>query len=187
LDENKKDKNMINDADFKALAMAAGILETAVPTARLEFPDDGSLSVTEFVESYKVAGDKPHWFPVPNPGDDLDPALIEAACGAKPSLAARAKLLKAAGADAYAQILAAWGGSPSTLVAGKNPKANGKVDDDAARDKRRKDHSTNPFSKRAWNITAQGALVKSLGLDKANAIARSVGSHVGAVRANPDY
>jgi hypothetical protein len=187
MDETKRDKTMMNDEDFKALAMAAGIVKTAVATARLEFPDDGSLSVAEFIESYKVAGDKPHWFPVPEPGDDIDPALIEAACGAKPTLAARGKLLKVAGADACAQILAAWGASASTLAPGTDPKAKNSADDGAARDKRRKDHANNPFSKRAWNITAQGNLVKTLGMTKANAIAKSVGSHVGATRPNPDF
>lgn len=37
----------------------------------------------------------------------------------------------------------------------------------------------NPFSAEGWNMTKQGNLVRTLGLDKANAIAAQVGSKVG--------
>lgn len=70
------------------------------------------------------------------------------------------------------------------LAPGKSPKA---ADTGKAPDKKPRDLSKNPFSKQGWSITAQGALVKSLGLDKANAIAKSIGSHVGATRPNADY
>jgi hypothetical protein len=65
--------------------------------------------------------------------------------------------------------------------------ARGEQEKKSAADKRRKDHSKNPFHRSAWNISGQGTLVKSIGLEKANEIARTVGSHVGATRANPDY
>ena len=48
------------------------------------------------------------------------------------------------------------------------------------------DHSKNPWG-RNFNVTRQGQLVKALGVDKAAALARSVGSHIGAVRPNIAY
>jgi hypothetical protein len=47
--------------------------------------------------------------------------------------------------------------------------------------------ATNPFGKAAWNVSAQGRLVKNLGEDKARAIARSVGVDLGATRPNPNF
>lgn len=52
----------------------------------------------------------------------------------------------------------------------------------------RKDNRTpderknNPWSREGWNVTRQGSIVKSLGIEKANALAKAAGSHVGAVR-----
>jgi hypothetical protein len=176
----------MTDDDMTELALAAGVVETAVADAIMRFPNDGSESFSAFLE--RVKPQVPHWYPPVEPGDDLDAALIEAACGAKPTLSARAALLKAAGPETYGKILRAWGCSERTLAPGVNPKAEAKsASDNDARDKRRKDHSGNPFHKSQWNISKQGALIKSLGLDKANAIAKSVGSHVGATRPNPDF
>lgn len=42
--------------------------------------------------------------------------------------------------------------------------------------------ANNPWSKGAWNMTKQGALVRELGEQKASEIAASVGSHIGATR-----
>jgi hypothetical protein len=182
VDEKERHETM-NDADFKTLAKGQGILETALDDARARFDASGADSVTEFFTELKASGEASHFWPEPEPGEGIDPALIERACGKKPTLAARAELREAAGPDGYAKILGAWGGSEKTLAPGKNPKAA----TEKAPDKNPRDLSKNPFSKQGWSITAQGALVKSLGLDKANAIARSVGSHVGATKANPDY
>lgn len=44
------------------------------------------------------------------------------------------------------------------------------------------DHSKNPWSRAGWNVTKQGAIVKSLGVEKASQMARAVQSHIGAVR-----
>lgn len=178
----------INDADFKTLVMSAGIVEPAVSSARLKFDDEtgGSVdvSVVGWIESVKASGESPHWWPNTYEKDIIDPKLVEAACGAKPTLAARAGLRKTAGPALYAEILGDWGASPSTLTPGKNPKAS---DNSGAKKATPRDHSNNPFHRSQWNISKQGELVKRLGLDKANAIAKSVGSHVGATRANADY
>lgn len=49
------------------------------------------------------------------------------------------------------------------------------------------DHASNPFHKSNWNLTKQSALVRSLGEDKARAIARSVGVELGSTRPNANF
>ncbi|HUI12988.1 MAG TPA: hypothetical protein VL048_05905 [Xanthobacteraceae bacterium] len=44
------------------------------------------------------------------------------------------------------------------------------------------DHKGNPWSSAGWSVTKQGQLVRSLGLEKASAMARAVNSHIGATR-----
>ena len=178
-----------SDDDFEALATGRGVLKPAFGDLRSRFEEDGRESLTEFIAELKASGEAVHFWPEPEPGEGIDPALIEAACGAKPTLAARAALRKAAGPEHYAKILAAWGVSDKTLARdgklapGKNPK----VSNEKSPDAKPRDHSNNPFHKSQWNISKQGALVKSLGLAKTNAIAKSVGSHVGATKANADF
>lgn len=181
-----------NPDDMRKLALADGVLETAVPDAIRDFKDDGSESFVECLARAKLDPNKAHRYPPPEPGDGIDPTLIEAACGSKPTLAARAALraacIVADGPRLYDEILSAWDCSEKTLVPGKNPKAvDASKANEAAIDQRRKDHSGNPFHRSQWNISKQGALVKSLGLEKTNQIAKSVGSHVGATRPNPDF
>jgi hypothetical protein len=45
-----------------------------------------------------------------------------------------------------------------------------------------KTHATNPFSKAGWSIQKQGALVRSLGIEKAAAMAKAVGVTIGATK-----
>lgn len=40
----------------------------------------------------------------------------------------------------------------------------------------------NPWSAEGWNVTRQGAAVRSMGIDRAQSLARSAGSHIGATR-----
>jgi hypothetical protein len=47
--------------------------------------------------------------------------------------------------------------------------------------------ATNPWSKEGWNVTKQGALVKSIGETKAAAIAAAAGSKIGATKPNEAY
>ena len=44
------------------------------------------------------------------------------------------------------------------------------------------EHAKNPWSKAGWSVTRQGQLVRSLGVEKASAMARAVSSHIGATR-----
>lgn len=45
----------------------------------------------------------------------------------------------------------------------------------------------NPWSAAGWNITAQGKIVRALGIDKAAAMAKSAGCKLGDVRPNPHH
>jgi hypothetical protein len=103
-------------------------------------------------------------------------------CKSKPSLKARGELLREVGATNYAKLAAEWG-SDISLRPGKAPagrEGETKKPDAAAR-------RDNPFSKEGWNITKQGALVKSLGIEKAGAIAKAVGVRIGDTRPNPNF
>jgi hypothetical protein len=177
----------ISDQDFEALCLAAGLLKSAVADARMNFSElgDDGISVSEFLKGIQDAGSKPHWWPNTFQRDSLDQKLIEAACGEQPTLAARAALLKAAGPELYAEVLADWGCSPNTLAPGKNPKS--PVAKSEEKQKTPRDHSKNPFHKSNWNVTNQSKLVASLGLEKAAGIARSVGVKIGDTRPNPDF
>lgn len=43
-------------------------------------------------------------------------------------------------------------------------------------------HKNNPFSKASWNVSAQGRLIRAIGLEAAAGIAASVNSKIGATR-----
>ncbi|SIO24742.1 hypothetical protein SAMN05443247_03123 [Bradyrhizobium erythrophlei] len=51
----------------------------------------------------------------------------------------------------------------------------------------RKPDKSNPWSAAGWNITAQGALAKRLGADKAASMASSAGCKLGDTKPNPHY
>lgn len=44
------------------------------------------------------------------------------------------------------------------------------------------DHKNNPFSRAGWNVSRQGVLIRSLGIEKASAMARAVGVTIGATK-----
>ena len=61
-------------------------------------------------------------------------------------------------------------------------------DDDASKKKNgAADHRNNPWHSSNWNISKQGALLRAVGTEKAAAMARAVGSTIGATRPNPNY
>jgi hypothetical protein len=47
--------------------------------------------------------------------------------------------------------------------------------------------TNNPFHKYAWNVTEQARLVKAIGLEKAEAIAKAAGVKIGATKPNADF
>jgi len=54
-------------------------------------------------------------------------------------------------------------------------------------DKPKVAHASNPFHRSNWNISAQGKLLRAVGPEKCAAIARAVGSTIGATRPNPNF
>ena len=52
---------------------------------------------------------------------------------------------------------------------------------------RRHAAKTNPWSKAGWNVSGQGKLVLSLGVEKAAQIAEAAGCRIGSTHHNPDY
>lgn len=179
-------KQMLDD-DVRALARGSGIVPTAEDDVLLNFPNDGSESFEEFITRIKPT--RPHWFPPPEIGHNIDPALIEAACGEHPTLGARAKLrdacIAADGEDLYVRLLDAWGASQKTLAPGRNPKATDKEVEDVRA--ARKPQASNPWSRAGWNVSKQGQLVTTLGIEKASAIAVAAGCVVGSTKPNAAY
>jgi hypothetical protein len=141
----------MNDEDFKKLVMGEGIVETAVSSVRLLYDDmkDPGLSVVEFIKGQKASAEPPlHWWPNTFEKDQINPKLIERACGAEPTLVARAELRKAAGPALYAEILNDWGCSEKTLVPGKNPKDDHTLTVDKAKKIVANEGENNPFNPR---------------------------------------
>jgi len=116
-----RETKSMEDADIETLALAAGVIKPAVYDVLVRYPNDGSESLTDFLTRLKPV--TPHWYPPAEPSDGIDAALIEAACGAKPTLAKRAELYKVAGPDVYAKILTQWDCSPTSLAPGRKPGA----------------------------------------------------------------
>lgn len=101
------------------------------------------------------------------------------------NLTARGKLVREVGKAEADKIAETYGLASSTDTArGKAP-----VRADAGGDKTKNaaKHKSNPFHRSNWNISAQGALLKAVGVEKCAAIARAVGSRIGDTRPNMDY
>lgn len=176
----------MNDADIRAIALAKGVVPTALYDIAVRFPNDGSVALDTWLDD--IRKEAPHYWPPRDETEDVDKALVLAACGPKPTLAARAALRAAAGAELYSKILTAWGCSERTLSPGTNPKnvTDGTEKKSEERAAKRPDAS-NPWCKLGWNISAQGRLVVALGAEKAAQIAASAGCRIGSTKPNPDF
>ena len=118
-----------------------------------------------------LRANKPHLLPVNNA--DADKAFA-----GKGNVTAAAKLIRDIGREAADKLAQQYGKAHALDskpgVAPQHQQKNG--------DGKPVDHSKNPWSRAGWNVTRQGAIVKSLGVEKASAMARAVQSHIGAVR-----
>jgi hypothetical protein len=135
----------------------------------------GGRTIEDFIKTLKT--EKPHCFPSAQAVD-----LQEQAFGSSPTLKSRGALYNEVGAANYAKLAEQWG-CDASLRPGKAPAGHESETKKPSLAARR----DNPFSKQGWNITKQGALVKSLGIEKAAAIAKSVGVKIGDTKFNPDY
>lgn len=180
----------IRDAhlEIERLAQDAGVMPSAVrELINLHAPyfkrigDDlihreTMQTIEEFVASLKT--EKPHYF-VSDTLDDLQ----ERAFGANPTLKARGELFNDVGPTLYRDIAKMWGASEGNLKPGTRPGP----DVEAEKNPEIVVKRNNPWSKQGWNITKQGALVASLGIEKSAAIARSVGCKIGDTKWNPKF
>lgn len=90
------------------------------------------------------------------------------------NLGDRAKAQRTMRPDLFADLLKAWGlNGPGDTKRGVRPVS---ANDDG---KSKTPDPSNPWSKAGWNVTKQGALIKSIGLDKAAQIAKAAGCKVG--------
>lgn len=106
---------------------------------------------------------------------ELDADLIEQAKAGNQT--ARGKLWRELHGDRPRTAEAETTAALDKLLKGETPAAK------KATDKPGPTHTgSNPWSADAWNITAQGKLVKAIGEVKAAQIAKAAGSHIGATR-----
>lgn len=109
---------------------------------------------------------------------DGEKAIADAAAafGAHPTFKARDHYYKTYGEDAYASEQKDWNSDPRYLKPGVWPAKYG----EPPKDQTPQGDSKNPWSAAGWSLTRQGSIVKSLGLEAAQRMAKSAGSFVGA-------
>jgi hypothetical protein len=97
---------------------------------------------------------------------------------------------RAGNKTAYAKVYVQLGkdrAATDALLGEKKPAAESSDDDATKKKIGTADHRNNPFSREGWNISAQGKLLRAVGVEKCAAIARSVGSKIGATQPSPHY
>jgi hypothetical protein len=185
----------------KLLEALPNILATAIPDflARLDFYrwDSVALAYKHVLTGATLEDDianlrqtSPHffadWSPEKSDEEILQDIIREAVLN--PTPASLGALYNKVGKLRYDTILAQHGVDPTPR--GRDGKMTpGKMEaDDSADSGKRKDHpSKNPWSAAAWNISGQGAIVRSRGLERAAAMAAKVGCVIGSVRPNPRF
>ncbi|WP_426437806.1 hypothetical protein [Bradyrhizobium genosp. P] len=129
------------------------------------------VSIEEWTKALRES--KPHFFP-PDTGDLIDRAKAG-------SLTAVSALYKQLGKQRFEEVMRQHGFSnPYDPRSAPKPGATGKKPFDPERAK-------NPWSAAGWNITRQGACVRSMGLARAQSIAKSCGCVVGSTKPNPAF
>src|SRR5260370_35687665 len=78
---------MTTEADIRAIALARGVREVALPDGLLQFPDDDVVSVAEWLAEMKP--ERPRWFAPP----------AEVAAAAPTDLTARCRFVPEVGAN----------------------------------------------------------------------------------------
>ncbi len=179
--------------EIEKLARTTGdIMESAVQELigthaqyfRNDGPDLKHILTGELIEDFvgKLKKEKPHYYASFQPLSEeqvLD-EVIEEAC-LSPSPAKLGRLYKAVGDVRYHEILKQWGTDAARMKPGIRPEWANKPEI-----KKAANRAGNPFSKEGWNLTKQMALVKSIGPEKAAAIARRVGCKIGDTKPNAD-
>jgi hypothetical protein len=120
---------------------------------------------------------KPHLLPPLYERSLADRAFIDS------NLGARSALVKQVGKPEADQIALRYG------LRSAHDTRRGTAPAESAPEKKTgtADHSKNPWHSSNWNISKQGALLRAVGPEKAAAMARAVGSTIGATRPNMNF
>lgn len=164
-------------------AVIAGVRPEVAETDLRERIRAGDVTEANFTE--KLA----EWKATPNhhffalSGADIEAEAIDA-FGPGRTLKAQADYTKKHGEAKAAEVAALFGtslgGKPGKVPEGfktKEPDARA-INKDVP-----PSVGTNPWAAGSWNVSKQGQVVKALGLEKAQKIARAAGSYVGATHA----
>jgi hypothetical protein len=118
---------------------------------------------------------KPHYF-----ASDVSEDRAAVAFSGKGNLSVRAELIRLHGRARVDEIAQEWGlkNAVDTKLGFKSRQGDKSTP---------KDHRNNPWHASNFNVTAQGRILKSLGAEKAAAIAKSVGCTIGSTKPNPNY
>jgi hypothetical protein len=128
-----------------------------------------------------IAKKYPHLVPPPFEVSIADVAFIEN------NFAARGKLVNEMGERATLDLAKRYGHETlHSKAQGKRP-ASLDAPIDTTKKSPTADRAANPFSCEGWNLSRQGSLVKSLGLEKTAQIARAVGCKLGDTKPNPKF
>jgi hypothetical protein len=125
-----------------------------------------------------LADNKPHLLPPVYERSLADRAFVDN------NLSARGALVKQVGMTEANKIAESYGLRSATDT------RRGKAPADSTPEKTKSngaEHRSNPFHKSNWNISAQGKLLRAVGPEKCAAIARAVGSTIGATKPNMNY
>jgi hypothetical protein len=184
----------------KLLRVAGPVMEAAIqnavadraPQFRNDGPDLKNILTGETIEEFcsptNLRKKFPHWFNdyiVPDEKQLLDEA-IEDAC-LSPTLAKLSSLQKKMGEARFNETLKQWNVSVTAMdrsgqiTPGTRPEWS-----NAPEQKKTANRAGNPWSKEGWNITRQGGIVTSLGMEKAASMARAVGCVIGSTKPNLD-
>ncbi len=169
--------NYAAEGRIREACAAAGVREQSLEDVvnRFRAFKFTEAELPDLIEEWKATPG--HHFFSGNVVDDQAEAV--AAFGPERTLKAQGAFVKAHG-EARAREVAeqfgtSLGGKPGKLPAGFKPK-------EAPAEVKLPGGAKNPWSAESWSVTRQGAVVKALGLEKAQQIAGAAGSHVGAVR-----
>ncbi|MET4216952.1 3-polyprenyl-4-hydroxybenzoate decarboxylase [Bradyrhizobium sp. LB14.3] len=132
-------------------------------------------TIEEWAAKQKIH--RPHWF-LPDEVIDKVDASFAGGSKSRVNIDARSKLFREVGEVQFNQLMLQWGATPIKNGTRPEPQTGATVE----QAKVLKNASNNPWSPTGWNLTKQGEVVKSLGMDKATAIAKAAGSYIGATR-----
>jgi len=157
--------------DAQVADAAAVMLEKCALVGGVATLVETGAALTDPKSKEIIAKQKPHLLPPIYERSLADRAFVDR------NITARGELVRQVGAAEAGRIAERYGlRSISDTRVGVAPDASEKK---AVAD----NQPNNPWSRAGWNVTKQGALIRSIGVEKASAIARAANSRIGATRA----